>query len=112
MNTPEPVPVAAVTLLEWRPLGKGSLVGFVTVQIGRSLIVRDVSVLTSNGRCWAGLPGKPVIGRDGLPVKGNDGKQKYVPVLEWNNRAASDRFSESVILAIRAQFPGALDDAA
>ena len=82
-----------VALLEWRPLVRGSLRGFAKIRIGRALIVSDVPVCTSNGRSWASLPAKPMLGADGVALRDADGKIRYVPVLEWANRDARDAFS-------------------
>jgi len=89
-----------VHLVDWKPIVKGSLRGFAKVRLGRTLLVNDVPVLFSNGRAWAGMPGKPLIGADGTGLRDDKGKQRYAPVLEWTSRDASDRFSEAVIAAV------------
>jgi len=108
MNAPSPAPMP-VTLLSWRPIVKGALRGFATVQVGRSLKIADVSVLCSNGKLWASLPSKPLIG-DGKALLDDRGKQRYVPILEWTDKQAAGRFSEAVVAAIRAEHgPAALE---
>jgi hypothetical protein len=89
-----------VHLVDWKPLIKGSLRGFAKVRLGRSLLINDIPVLYSNGRAWAGMPGKPLIGADGTGLRDDKGRQRYVSVLEWTKRESSDRFSEAVIAAI------------
>ena len=98
-----------VRLLAFKPLAKGSLRGFVKVQLGKSLIINDVTVLTANGKAWCGMPGKPQIGADGQVLR-DGAKIKYTPVVEWADRDASSRFSEAVIAAVLAEYPDALDD--
>jgi hypothetical protein len=101
-----------VTLLAWRPLVKGALRGFATIQLGRSLKIIDVSVLCSNGKRWASLPSKPLIG-DGKVLLDDRGKQRYAPVMEWGDKQAADRFSVAVIAAVRAEHgPEALEPSA
>jgi hypothetical protein len=46
---------------------------------------------------------------DGTAKKGDNGKLVYVPMMEWSDKAASDRFSESVIAALEASNPGATE---
>lgn len=92
-----------VHLVDWKPLLKGSLRGFAKVRLGRSLLINDVPVLCSNGRVWAGMPGKPLIGGDGTGLRDDKGKQRYMPILEWTSRESSDRFSEAVIAAIQKE---------
>ena len=100
-----PMPVA---VLNWRPLVRTTLRGFVTIRLGAALKINDVAVHRhENGKCWAAMPSKPVTLPDGSIKKGDNGKSVYVPILEWTDRGASDRFSESVIGAIELEYPGA-----
>jgi hypothetical protein len=108
-----PTVALPILLLAWKPLVKGSVRGFASVRLGRSLTIHDVIVLASNGRLWVALPGKPLIDRDGRAVLDAHGKQRYGTLLEWSDKAAADRFSEAVIAAIRAEHgPEALEPAA
>jgi hypothetical protein len=97
-------------LLSWRPLIRASLKGFAEVRLRKSLIIHDVPVLTSNGKRWASLPSKPMVDRDGSAMLDAKGKQRYVPVLEWDTREASDRFSATVVAAVRLAHPEGLED--
>lgn len=103
MSGSKPMPC---TLIEWRPMKRNTLLGFAHVQLG-ALKIKDVTVNTSNGRTWANMPSKPMIDRDGQAMKNDQGKIKYVPLLEWANKETGDRFSEAVVAAIEAQHPGA-----
>lgn len=95
-----------VVILEWRALRKNSLLGFASIQLG-ALKIKDVTVNTSNGRLWAGLPSKPMIDRDGAVLRNEQGKIRYVPILEWDNKGTGDCFSESVVAALEESHPGA-----
>lgn len=103
MSAQAPMPVV---IHDWRPLKRNTLLGFVKLQIG-ALKISDVAINTSNGRTWANLPSKPQIDKEGICLRGENGKIKYIPLIEWATREASDRFSESVILALEDKFPGA-----
>jgi hypothetical protein len=94
-------------LAGFKEVRKGGLVGFATVELSIGLTIHDVAVCESHGKAWAGLPGKPVLDRDGRHVKTND-KGQYVAILKWRDRALSDRFSDAVIELVRAQYPAAL----
>jgi hypothetical protein len=100
--TPSPLPV---TLLSWRPMVKNSLLGFACVRLGKSLVIRDVAVMSSHGKYWASLPSKPMIDRDGVAMRDAAGRQRYSAFLEWTDRDASDRFSAAVIAAVRLHAP-------
>lgn len=99
-------------LIEFRLLTKGALRGFATVELPNGLIIRDISVLVGRNGAWANLPAKPVLNRDGSPRLGTNGRALYNPILEWNDRSLSDRFSAALIDLVRAAHPGALADAA
>jgi hypothetical protein len=110
-TVPSSTEAMPVVLLEWKAIARGALRGFAAVRLGRSLIIRDLAILYSNGRTWVGLPGKPIIGADSTAARDASGKQRYVPTLEWSDRAAADRSGSAVIAAIRAEYPNALRDA-
>jgi hypothetical protein len=95
-----------VTVLNWRPLAKGSLLGFAEIRLG-ALIITDVTVNQSNGTRWAGLPAKAQIDREGN-VRRDNGKILYSKVMQWATKEAGDRFSQSVIAAIMEKYPDAL----
>ena len=103
MNAPSPMPVS---LVEWKKLPRNSLRGFASVRLGASLIIKDITVHSSGGKRWAGLPGKPLIQADGTAKRGPNGKPVYVPMLEWVSKEAADRFSEAVISAVEREHPG------
>jgi hypothetical protein len=100
-----------IALVAWRPLVKGALRGFATVELPIGLKLIDCPVLVSNGKACASLPSKPVLDRDGRHKLGPDGKPAYAAILEWRSRELSDRFSQVVITAIGQMYPGALDEA-
>lgn len=98
-----------VTILSWKPLVRNSLRGFASIRLGAALKIHDVAIhVHENGRRWAQLPAKPTIQQDGTAKRDANGKIQYVPIMEWIDRAASDKFSESVIAALQADFPEAI----
>jgi hypothetical protein len=95
-----------LSLLEWKPMPRNSLRGFATVRYG-SLKIRDVTVHNNGTRRWANMPSKPMVGSDGMALKDDSGKIKYVPILEWANKDAADKFSEEVLAAVEREHAGA-----
>jgi hypothetical protein len=98
-------------LVVFRPLRKGGLLGFATVEfLALGLVVVDCPVQNTHGRIWCGLPSKPVLDQDGHHVRINGkGQGQYAALLKWCDRARSERFSERVIELVRQQYPGALE---
>ena len=72
-------------------------------------MIYSCRILFSHGKGWASLPGKPQIGRGGVPIK-IDGRLQYVKVIEWGDRITADRFSERVIELVRERDPSAFAD--
>jgi hypothetical protein len=99
-----------VVLLNWKPIIKGALRGFARVRLGRALIIHDISVLSSNGRAWAALPGKPIIGAEGTVAPDEKGKTRYPPILERSDHATADRFGAPARATIQAEHSNALAD--
>jgi hypothetical protein len=94
-------------LLGWKPLVKNSLRGFASVELPNGLRIHDIPVLSNNGKCWATLPSKPVLDRDGKQVE-TGGKKQYAAFLEWRSRELSDGFSAKVVELVRQSHPDAL----
>jgi len=110
MSDSPKLPALPVTLIAWRPIGKGALVGFASVQLGKSLRILDCPVLMAGGRRWATLPSKPMVDRSGTALRDEHQKIRYAPVLEWADRPARDRFSDAVCAAVERQHPQAFAD--
>lgn len=101
MNALTPVAPMMVAILETRLIQKGALVASLKISIGK-LILHDVSILCANEKAWAAPPSKPQIGRDGVVVKDQNGKTRYVPVVEFADGEARARFSAGVVAAFEA----------
>lgn len=102
-------PPLPVEIIEWRPVRKNSLLGFVTVRLGKNLLFHDAPLMRSGGRQWVAMPSKPRLNRDGTPLLGQNGKPLWQPIVSWGDKEAADRFSQSVLDALILQHPEALD---
>jgi hypothetical protein len=96
-------------LVAWKPLRKGSLIGFAELELPIGLKIADVPVLASHGKAWASLPSKPLLDRDGRHAVDERGKKRYTPILAWADRSTADRWSDAVISLVLAHHPEALD---
>ncbi len=96
-------------LISFKPLPKGALRGFATVELPIGLVMHDVCVLIGKNGPWASLPAKPVLDREGRHVKPDGVKGQYAAILEWRDRATADKFSAAVVDMVRAAYPDALD---
>ncbi|WP_114910734.1 hypothetical protein [Acidibrevibacterium fodinaquatile] len=97
-----------IVVSDWKPLRRGTLRGFVTVSMPSGMIVREVSIGQSHGRAWAMPPSKPMIDRNGCVMLDDAGRRRYSPVIEFISKSVRDRWSSSVVDALREAHPEAL----
>ncbi len=88
-----------------------TLCGFVTVWLPSGLIIHDVSLHQKNNSTWAAPPSKPMINRDGIVLRDDNGKIRYSPIIEFASKKLRDRWSDAVVDALKAAFPTAFSDA-
>lgn len=88
-----------MSILDWRHLERGSLRGFLTVELASGLVVHGLTVHRSGHRSWVGMPAKPVV-VDGRHVSDAAGKAKWTPVLEIRDPRRRDLFAEQVLAAL------------
>ncbi len=100
-----------ILVSDWKPLRKGALRGFCIATLPSGMILHEISVFATNGKAWCSPPSKPMVGRDGKVIVGDNGKTKYVPLIEFVDRPTRDRFSDAIIAALLAAHPEALADA-
>ena len=100
--------MASLKILDWREMRRNSLLGFAKVEFPSGMIVSDVTLLQGEKGPWASPPSKPMIGRDGAVMKDDAGKVRYVPIIEFVDKATRNRWSDSVIEALRAAHPEVL----
>jgi hypothetical protein len=105
-----PAQARQTKLINWRPHRKGTLLGFVIVELPIGLQIADITIHRKDGRFWVSMPARPLFDTSGRPLTGIDGKQKYSAFLSWRDRDLSDRFSARVVELLRQKYPQALDE--
>ena len=100
--------MSGFVIRDWRPMRKGSLLGFAKVEMPSGMIISDVTILISERGPWASPPSKPMVGRDGLALKDDAGKVRYTPIIEFASKEIRDRFSTAVVDGLRVSHPEAL----
>jgi hypothetical protein len=99
-------------ILDWRPRAKNSLVRFAKFELPSGLIISDVTVLNGSHGPWAPPSSKPIINRDGVVLKDDNRKVRYVPIIEFTSKEIRSRASDAVIEALPQSHPDALAGAA
>jgi hypothetical protein len=104
-DRPPPKPMR---LISFKPIIKGSLRGFATVELPIGLVIEECPVLVGLHGAWAALPSKPVLDREGRQAK-PDGKPQYAAIMKWRDRELQNRFSQAVVDLVRDYDSDALD---
>ena len=90
---------------KFMPLSRGSLRGSASITFPAwRLTIHDISLHASNGKRWASPPSKPLI-KDGIAVRGDDGKILDAAIFDLDGRDVRDRFSEGVWAAVERFAP-------
>jgi DNA-binding cell septation regulator SpoVG len=102
----KPALLRCMVLRSFRPLLKGALRGFATIELPIGLVIHDIPVLLGKNGPWATLPAKPRLSHDGRQIRDANGKAAYAAVLD---RQLATRFSDAVCALVRRAHPDALD---
>jgi hypothetical protein len=86
-----------IEVTNWKALNKGSLVGLFSVVLPSGLILHECSLFVKGEKRWINGPQKTFK---------TNGETKYTPMLEFIDRATSDRFRDSVIAALDLHLKG------
>lgn len=98
-----------ITIESFTPRCRNTLRGFCSIKVDElHLIINDIGVHIRDGRSWVSLPSKPFL-RNGEAVVDDTGKIKYLPVVEFDNAAVRNAFSDRVIEALIKYDPRALE---
>jgi hypothetical protein len=89
-------------LVSGKPLVKGSLRGFATIELPIWLRTFDCPVYIGAMGAWARLAAKAQLDRQGRQRARPCGKLAYSTVREWRSRDLANRFSEAIVGLIGA----------
>jgi hypothetical protein len=98
-------------LVSSKPVTKGNLRGFATVELPIGLTIFDCRVLVGNNAPWAVLPLKSVLDSEERHVKSDGHKGQYAPVLQWRNKDLANRFSDTLVALALEEYPDGLHGA-
>ncbi len=99
-----------IVLEKWTARRSNTLHGFCDVLLETThLRIHDVAIHEKNGKRWAQLPARPQISREGVALRDEKHKTKYVRILEFTSREASDQFSRAAIAAVLEKYPHVFD---
>jgi hypothetical protein len=86
-------------VVAFKPLERGSLLGFVDLQMDSGLVLLGCTYHTANGKRWLNPPGRPQLDGD-KKVIFDGGKVAYAPVIEFVDKATRYKWSAQAVAAI------------
>ena len=90
--------------VNWKPLARGSLVGFADLQMDSGLVLLGCTLHAANGRRWVNPPSRPMLDADRKPIV-EGGKVQYSAVVDFTDKKIRYRWSDEAVKAIEAAFP-------
>jgi hypothetical protein len=96
-----------MTIVEWRPLVRGTLRGFVSVELEVGLIIESIKVFDPPNSAFIQIPDRPAV-ENGQLKRDQGGNVVYYPAVKWRDRKTGDKFSSAVLRLLRAKHPDAL----
>jgi hypothetical protein len=95
-------------LRDFTPMARNSLLGFAVIQAPSGLIFHDVAIHRQGDSMWAMPASKPMLSRDGTQMKDAAGKLRWQPIISFADRKTRERWSSSVVAAVKEQRPEVL----
>jgi hypothetical protein len=97
-------------VLRWRPVRRANprstLVGYCDVQLPSGMILRGLSVCASDGTQWIVPPSRLRVDINNVPLGIGD-DARWDSVIEFRDRRTRDRFCQTVLNALRTDYPDA-----
>jgi DNA-binding cell septation regulator SpoVG len=94
-------------LRKWTPYASGALLGFLSVEVASGLILNDLRLMTGKNGHWIATPAVKLVDRDGNPRVDAAGKPIFNQIVEFRDRATTEKFNGLVIELLRAAHPDA-----
>jgi hypothetical protein len=104
-NSDSTIPSLAGRVLEHDILNHLERIAFETE--GDPAVTFVPAIHKQGDSAWASPSAKPQIGRDGTHIK-KDGKPQYSPVVSFASKELRDKFSDTILDALRSSHPEAL----
>jgi DNA-binding cell septation regulator SpoVG len=98
-----------IKILRFLALSGGATLGFFDIELSSGLVIRDCKLMPGkNGGVWIAMPAVKQLDRDGNPILAPNGKPLWREIVSFRDRTVRDRFTKSVLDAIRRQHPEAV----
>jgi hypothetical protein len=99
---------AGVVCEDFKPRSQNTLRGFARVRFRSGLVIAEITLHVTNGRAWASPPARQMLDRNGTPLRDENGKTRWQPLITFATRAHRDDWSDRVVAAVLEAYPDAL----
>ena len=89
----------------------GQMVAFLSVELSSGMVVHDLRLMIGKNGPWIAMPSQRQVDKDGHPRLDANKKPTYSQIVEFRDRATSDRFCAMVLGLVRREHPDAVEDA-
>ena len=79
---------------DWKPMEKGTLRAFFTIEMPSGLILHDCMLHEKGSARWIGLPARQ--------YQKSSGATAWAPVVEFRDRQTADRFRDQCLRALES----------
>lgn len=91
------------SVIRYRPVGRGEIIGAVAVQAPSGLQFHELLLLQRGERRWIQPPSRPLVDREGRLLTDEAGRPRWAgPAITFASEACRERFYARVIAAIEA----------
>jgi hypothetical protein len=99
---------AGVVCEDFKPVQRNSLRGFARVRFRSGLVISEIAIHVTGGRAWASPPARQMLDRNGTPLRDENGKFRWQPLISFATKVQRDDWSDQVVAAVLAAYPDAL----
>jgi DNA-binding cell septation regulator SpoVG len=97
-------------LRNWIPHRSGTLLGFCSVELASGLVINNILIMSGRNGAWCAMPAQNRVDGDRQPKLDATKKPIYSRIVEFVDRAATDRFNAVVLELVHEAHPGDLAD--
>jgi hypothetical protein len=90
-----------ILVSEWKAHQKNTLLGFLALRLPSGLVLCNVSLHEQNGKRWLSMPSRP--------YKGDDGTDRWQPLILFTTPEHRERFQAAALDAVDRYFAGGRD---
>jgi hypothetical protein len=88
----------------------GQMVAFLSIELASGMVIHDLRLMIGKNGPWIAMPSQKQVDKDGRPRLDANQRPTYSQIVEFRDRATSDRFREMVLGLVRREHPDALED--